>query len=47
MVPQCLKRHCGFLYSKLAVQLYELRNRLGGHDAQLKHIYDAIENLPD
>ncbi|MEO6539430.1 MAG: ORF6N domain-containing protein, partial [Ferruginibacter sp.] len=28
-------------------QLKEIKERLGGHDAQLKQIYDAMENLLD
>ena len=31
----------------LAEQLNELRERLGEHDTQLKHIYDTIEDLLD
>lgn len=31
----------------ITVQLQELRDRLGEHDVQLNHIYDAIENLLD
>lgn len=33
--------------SDLTEQLYELRDRVGSHDAQLNQIYDAIENLLD
>ncbi len=28
-------------------QLQEIRERLGEHDVQLSHIYDAMENLLD
>lgn len=31
----------------IAEQLNELKERLGEHDVQLKHIYDTIENLLD
>jgi hypothetical protein len=31
----------------IAVQLWEIRDRLGEHDVQLSSIYDAIENLLD
>ena len=31
----------------LKEQLKEIRERLGGHDAQLNQIYDAMENLLD
>ena len=31
----------------LKVQLQEVKDRLGEHDAQLNHIYDAMENLLD
>ena len=31
----------------LKEQLKEIKGRLGEHDAQLNHIYDAIENLLD
>jgi len=31
----------------ITVQLQELRDRLGEHDVQLNHIYNAIENLLD
>ncbi len=33
--------------SDLKVQLKEIRDRLGEHDAQLNQIYDAMENLLD
>ena len=31
----------------LKVQLQEIKDRLGEHDAQLNQIYDAMENLLD
>jgi flagellar capping protein FliD len=31
----------------LKEQLKEIKERLGEHDAQLNHIYDAMENLLD
>ena len=34
-------------YKELAEQINELRDRIGGHDAQLNKIYIAIENLLD
>ncbi|MEI9909403.1 MAG: ORF6N domain-containing protein [Bacteroidota bacterium] len=34
-------------YSKLAEQIKELKLHIGGHDAQLNQIYNAIENLLD
>ena len=33
--------------SDLKEQLREIKARLGEHDAQLNHIYDAMENLLD
>ena len=33
--------------SEILAQVKELRDRVGGHDAQLDQIYDAIENLLD
>lgn len=33
--------------SSLKEQLNEIKERLGEHDAQLNHIYDALENLLD
>jgi hypothetical protein len=33
--------------SDLKVQLNQIRERLGEHDAQLNGIYEAIENLLD
>lgn len=32
---------------QIMVQLKELKDRIGGHDAQLNQIYEAIENLLD
>jgi phage regulator Rha-like protein len=34
-------------YKEIAQQFAELRSRIGEHDTQLAHIYDAIENLLD
>ena len=34
-------------HSEILDQINELRDRIGGHDAQLNQIYDAIENLLD
>jgi hypothetical protein len=31
----------------LKLQLQEIKDRLGSHDAQLNQIYDAMENLLD
>lgn len=31
----------------LKEQMKELKERIGGHDAQLNQIYDALENLLD
>ena len=36
-----------FQQNDLKEQLKEIRERLGEHDAQLNHIYDAMENLLD
>jgi phage regulator Rha-like protein len=36
-----------FRENDLKEQLKEVRERLGEHDAQLNHIYDAMENLLD
>ncbi|MDR3715678.1 MAG: ORF6N domain-containing protein [Puia sp.] len=36
-----------FLQSDLKEQLKEIKERLGEHDAQLNHIYEAMENLLD
>jgi hypothetical protein len=33
--------------SDFKIQLDEIKERLGGHDAQLNQIYDAIENIID
>ena len=35
------------LHRDILEQIKELRDRVGGHDAQLNQIYDAIENLLD
>jgi phage regulator Rha-like protein len=34
-------------YADIIEQLKELKDKVGNHDAQLNHIYDAIENLLD
>ena len=34
-------------HKEILEQLREVKKRLGKHDAQLNHIYDAIENLLD
>jgi phage regulator Rha-like protein len=36
-----------FRQNDLKVQLKEIKERLGEHDTQLNHIYDAMENLLD
>lgn len=36
-----------FRQNDLKEQLKQIRERLGEHDAQLNHIYDAMENLLD
>ena len=36
-----------FKQNDLKEQMKEIRDRLGEHDAQLNHIYDAMENLLD
>jgi seryl-tRNA synthetase len=36
-----------FRQSDLKEQLREVKERLGEHDAQLNHIYDAMENILD
>lgn len=36
-----------FSQNDLKAQLQEIKERLGEHDAQLNHIYDAMENLLD
>jgi phage regulator Rha-like protein len=40
-------RRIVFKQSDLKEQLREIKERLGEHDAQLNHIYDAMENLLD
>ena len=40
-------RHALLKQSDLKEQLREIRERLGEHDTQLNHIYDAMENLLD
>ncbi len=40
-------RHALLKQNDLKEQLKEIRERLGEHDAQLNHIYDAMENLLD
>ena len=40
-------RHIMLKQNDLKEQLKEIRARLGEHDAQLNHIYDAMENLLD
>jgi len=40
-------RHVLLKQSDLKEQLREIRERLGEHDTQLNHIYDAMENLLD
>jgi hypothetical protein len=40
-------RHVLLKQSDLKEQLREIRDRLGEHDTQLNHIYDAMENLLD
>ncbi len=36
-----------FRQNDLKEQLKQIKERLGEHDAQLNHIYDAMENLLD
>ena len=36
-----------FRQNDLKEQMREIKERLGEHDAQLNHIYDAMENLLD
>jgi seryl-tRNA synthetase len=36
-----------FRQNDLKEQLKEIKERLGEHDAQLNHIYDAMENILD
>ena len=40
-------RHVLLKQSDLKEQLREIKERLGEHDTQLNHIYDAMENLLD
>ncbi|HEX9511513.1 MAG TPA: ORF6N domain-containing protein [Puia sp.] len=40
-------RRIVFRQNDLKEQLKEIKERLGEHDAQLNHIYDAMENLLD
>jgi len=40
-------RRIVFRQNDLREQLKEIKERLGEHDAQLNHIYDAMENLLD
>ena len=40
-------RHVLLKQNDLKEQLREIRERLGEHDTQLNHIYDAMENLLD
>lgn len=40
-------RRIVFSQNDLKEQLKEVKERLGEHDAQLNHIYDAMENLLD
>jgi hypothetical protein len=40
-------RHIAFKQNDLKEQLREIKERLGEHDVQLNHIYDAMENLLD
>ncbi len=40
-------RRIVFRENDLKEQLKEIKERLGEHDAQLTHIYDAMENLLD
>jgi ORF6N domain len=40
-------RHVLLKQSDLKEQLKEIKERLGEHDTQLNHIYDAMENLLD
>ena len=35
------------MQNDLKEQMKELKERIGGHDAQLNQIYDALENLLD
>ena len=40
-------RRIAFKNTDLKEQLKEIRERLGEHDVQLNHIYDAMENILD
>jgi predicted nuclease with TOPRIM domain len=40
-------RHVLLKQNDLKEQLREIKERLGEHDTQLNHIYDAMENLLD
>ena len=40
-------RRIVFKQNDLKEQLQEIKERLGEHDVQLNHIYDAMENLLD
>jgi hypothetical protein len=40
-------RRVALMQIDLKEQLKEIKERLGGHDAQLNQIYDAMENLLD
>jgi hypothetical protein len=40
-------RRIAFRQNNLREQLKEIKVQLGEHDAQLNHIYDAMENLLD
>ena len=40
-------RRLTLLQGDFRIQMQEIRQRLGEHDAQLNHIYDAMENLLD
>ena len=40
-------RRIAFKNTDLKEQLREIKERLGEHDVQLNHIYDAMENILD
>ena len=40
-------RRIAFKNTDLKEQLREIKERLGEHDVQLNHIYDAMENIFD
>jgi len=40
-------RRIAFKNTDLKEQLKEIKERLGEHDVQLNHIYDAMENILD